>query len=71
MNPTIGYMQGMHEILLVLMRVFCAARDFPTKSIQPWEAKVLGLGNTNDTEADVFWCFSSLMGMFRKVFEYE
>ena len=71
LNPTIGYMQGMHEILLVLMRVFCAARDFPTKSIQPWEAKVLGLGNTNDTEADVFWCFSSLMGMFRKVFEYE
>ena len=46
LNPSIGYIQGMHEILLVLLRVFFAGRDHPAINIQPWESKVLGLGST-------------------------
>ena len=70
LNPSIGYIQGMHEILLVLLRVFFAGRDHPAINIQPWESKVLGLGSTRDTEADAFWCFSLLMGMFREIFDF-
>lgn len=70
LNPSFGYIQGMHEILLVLLRVFFAGRDYPTFNIQPWESKVLGLGSTKDTEADAFWCFSLLMGMFREIFDF-
>lgn len=70
LNPSVGYIQGMHEILLVLLRVFFEARNVSTKSIQPWEAKVLGLVDTHDMEADTFWCFSLLMGKFREVFDF-
>ena len=70
LNPSVGYIQGMHEILLVLLHVFFAGRDYPATNIQPWESKVLGLGSTSDTEADAFWCFSLLMGMFREIFDF-
>lgn len=70
LNPSVGYVQGMHEILHVLLRAFFATRDTPLKDAPDDWAEVLAIGNTVEAEADAFWCFSLLIGELREVYDF-
>lgn len=70
LNPGVGYVQGMNEVLYVLLEVFFGARDEPGAAMIPWESDILALGSSEKSEADAFWCFSLLIGEFRELYDF-
>ncbi|KAI3626501.1 hypothetical protein CBS9595_001862 [Malassezia furfur] len=70
LNPSIGYIQGMNEVVYVLLHAFFATRDDDLGTGTASDRAVLGLDNTADAEADAFWCFSLLIGGLREVYDF-
>ncbi|CAO1624770.1 unnamed protein product [Sympodiomycopsis kandeliae] len=58
LNPTIGYVQGMVEVASVILWTMGSPTD----------------GQADDSEhfeADTFWCFSSLLGQLKELWDFE
>ncbi|WFC93502.1 hypothetical protein MBRA1_000122 [Malassezia brasiliensis] len=72
LNPSIGYIQGMNEVVYVLLHAFFATRDddLDIGTNTASDRVVLGVENTADAEADAFWCFSLLIGGLREVYDF-
>lgn len=70
MNPCVGNIQGLVNILYVFLGVVCDSRDASIHGMKGWEATVLGVNSASASEADTFWCFSLLVGEFREVFDF-
>lgn len=72
LNPSVGYIQGMHEILYVLLNVLHAGAtrspDAPPKGTE--EGQVLAIGEPASVEADTFWCFSLLIGELHELYDF-
>ncbi|WFD42780.1 hypothetical protein MPSI1_001430 [Malassezia psittaci] len=71
LNPSIGYVQGMNEVLYVLLRALVATRDAHIADDTEKQREVGAMGSTADMEADAFWCFSLLCGCLREVYDFE
>ena len=71
LNPSVGYIQGMHEVLRVLLQVFVNGAD-PALAlgVSNEEVGALALGDMPAVEADTFWCFSLLLGEFREIYDF-
>ncbi|WFC98693.1 hypothetical protein MYAM1_001425 [Malassezia yamatoensis] len=70
LNPSMGYVQGMNEVLYVLLRVLVATRDTNIADDTEMQREVGAMGSTADMEADAFWCFSLLCGCLREVYDF-
>ncbi|WFD29161.1 hypothetical protein MSPP1_000166 [Malassezia sp. CBS 17886] len=70
LNPSIGYFQGMHEVLRVILAVFSNVR-ISTLAADDTAAQLLAAENPADIEADAFWCFSLFLGGLREVFDFQ
>ena len=70
LNPSIGYIQGMNEVVYVLLHAFFATRDEELAACSTSDRAELGVENTADAEADAFWCFSLLIGGMREVYDF-
>lgn len=70
LNPSVGYIQGMNEVLYVLLRAFFSARDAHIAHASAVEREILGVESTANAEADAFWCFSLLIGSLREVYDF-
>ena len=72
LNPSVGYIQGMHEVLYVLLNVLHAGStrspNAPPKGSE--EGQVLAIGEPASVEADTFWCFSLLIGELHELYDF-
>ncbi|WFD33358.1 hypothetical protein MCUN1_000171 [Malassezia cuniculi] len=72
LNPSVGYIQGMHEVLYVILNVFTVgatpSADAPPRRSE--EGLVLGIGSPESVEADAFWCFSLLIGELHELYDF-
>ncbi|PKI85891.1 hypothetical protein MVES1_000662 [Malassezia vespertilionis] len=70
LNPSVGYIQGMNEVLHVFLRAAFRTRDLQILDTPAQDAELLGIGKTCYAEADAFWCFSLLMGELRELYDF-
>lgn len=90
LNPSMGYVQGMNEVLFVLLYVFGTSASLPSSEEDGSEGEATShdeapfaastssnfLDHLNDSpgahaEADAFWCFSSLIGEVRGLYDFD
>lgn len=74
LNPSIGYVQGMNEVLFIVLYVFGTSSAMPTPvsdddenaNSSPFEG-----ASGDHAEADAFWCFSALVGEVRDLYDFD
>ena len=72
LNPSVGYIQGMHEVLYVLLSVLSSGAT-PSPDAPPpgsEEGEILCIGCAASVEADAFWCFSLLVGELYELYDF-
>ncbi|PWN35815.1 RabGAP/TBC [Meira miltonrushii] len=73
LNPSIGYVQGMNEVLFIVLYIFGTSSAMPTPISEDDEnATSSSDGDSGDhAEADAFWCFSALVGEVRDLYDFD
>lgn len=80
LNPSVGYVQGMNEVLFVLLYVFGTSASLPSAVSNNVNSKSGSSAHKSDdhyddpgehAEADAFWCFSALIGEMRDLYDFE
>lgn len=83
LNPSIGYVQGMNEVLFIILYVFGTSSAMPTPADSDQIEDDENVTATSDrtkkhfensgdhAEADAFWCFSALVGEVRDLYDFD
>ncbi|MCO5583298.1 hypothetical protein L7F22_037208 [Adiantum nelumboides] len=74
LNPSIGYVQGMNEVLFIVLYVFGTSSAMPSPIGDDDEnanASSSDGASVDHAEADAFWCFSALVGEVRELYDFD